>query len=129
VTLPFSRDAFLDVFAAYNQIFWPVALTLWLATAAAFIRHVRRQDRAIAVVWLLAIQWAWAGAVYHAIFFSRINPAAWVFSALFIIEALLLVWNRPIRRHVRFSQIHPVRYTISSGFIAYSLAVPDPCVG
>lgn len=33
MTLPFSHDAFLDVFAAFNRTSWAVVATLWLATA------------------------------------------------------------------------------------------------
>ena len=32
--LPFSRDAFLDVFAAYNTSWWVVALAFWILTVA-----------------------------------------------------------------------------------------------
>lgn len=32
--LPFSSEAFLDVFARYNMTLWPAALVLWLAAAA-----------------------------------------------------------------------------------------------
>ena len=34
--MPFSADAFFDVFAAYNQALWPFAATLWLFTAGVF---------------------------------------------------------------------------------------------
>jgi hypothetical protein len=35
--MPFSRDAFLDVFAVYNHTWWPVALAVWMATLVAFV--------------------------------------------------------------------------------------------
>ncbi len=37
MNLPFSHDAFLDVFGAYNTALWPAVVALWLATAAAVL--------------------------------------------------------------------------------------------
>ena len=79
MSLPFSRDAFFAVFAAYNETLWPFAVVLWLLTASAFWLLVRDRARPGFISGLLAIHWAWAGLAYHAAFFSRINPAAWVF--------------------------------------------------
>jgi len=33
MNLPFSHDAFLDVFGAYNAAVWPAVMLLWLVTA------------------------------------------------------------------------------------------------
>jgi hypothetical protein len=35
--MPFSRGAFLDLLAVYNNAWWPIAAALWVATLAAFI--------------------------------------------------------------------------------------------
>lgn len=94
MTLPFTRDEFFYVFAAYNQRLWPFALALWLLTAYALVVLTRaRQVRPWFIPGLLAIQWAWAGLANHAAFFSRINPAAWVFSGLFLLQAGLLFFT------------------------------------
>ena len=68
--MPFSRDAFLDVFATYNDAFWPAALMLWFATLIAFILHPSERATTGGVFGLLAIQWAWSGLAYHAAIFS-----------------------------------------------------------
>lgn len=44
MTLPFSHDAFLDVFGRYNIALWPVVLCLWLATAWTAWRWIRRGE-------------------------------------------------------------------------------------
>ena len=83
-----SADAFFGVFARYNAAVWPVAVGLWLAAVAALIATVRRPG-AVAQRWMaavLAALWAWSGVVYHAVFFTTINPAAWAFSVLFVVE-------------------------------------------
>src|SRR5688572_3985311 len=36
---------------------------------------------------LLAWHWAWSAVAYHMAFFTRINPAAWPFAALFLVFA------------------------------------------
>jgi hypothetical protein len=81
MTLPFTPDEFFDVFAAYNGRLWPVVLMLWLVTAYAVMMLTRaRPVRPWFIPGLLAFHWAWSGLAYHAAFFSRINPAAWVFA-------------------------------------------------
>src|SRR6476661_1524087 len=91
--MPFSRDAFFDAFATYNDAFWPLALMLWLATLIAFTLHPSERATTGGVFGLLAIQWAWSGLAYHAAIFSDINPAAWLFAALFVTQAGLLAWH------------------------------------
>src|SRR6185436_7666098 len=89
--LPFSTEAFLDLFAIYNTSSWPIAVVLWAATAAAFVAHVTGRDQHRWICGVLAVHWAWAAIAYHAALFSRINPAAWLFAAVFLLEAGLLL--------------------------------------
>lgn len=85
--LPFTRAEFFAVFAAYNEAVWPAQLALGgLAIVAAW---AARTGRGRAAAWALAILWAWAGVVYHWGFFRAINPAATLFAALFLTQALL----------------------------------------
>ena len=62
MNLPFSHDAFLDVFGAYNAAVWPAVMLLWLVTAGvvfALFRTGRLNGQAL--FWLLALHWAWSG--------------------------------------------------------------------
>src|SRR3972149_8310067 len=123
--LPFNPDAFFDVFAAYNQRRWPFALVLWLLTAYALVGLTRaRPVRPWFIPGLLAIHWAWAGLAYHAAFFSRINPAAWGFSGLFLLEAGLLLWHGVVHRRLQLSRGPFFRQVLSWGLIAYALLYP-----
>jgi hypothetical protein len=76
--LPFTREQFFDVFAAYNAALWPGVLALWIASALVavllFARPHRASDRIVST--LLAIHWAWSALAYHMAFFTSINPAA-----------------------------------------------------
>jgi hypothetical protein len=125
MALPFTPDAFFDVFAAYNQRLWPFALALWLLTAYALVVLTRaRPVQPWLIPGLLAVHWAWAGLAYHAAFFSRINPAAWLFSALFLVEAGLLLSHGLVHRRFQVLRGPFFRHVLSWGLIAYSLLYP-----
>lgn len=89
--MPFSRADFFAVFVEYNAALWPTQV---LACAAAllcvylFVRRSPITDRVILVV--LAVMWAVNGIGYHGLFFSAINPAAYLFAAFFVVEAACL---------------------------------------
>jgi Family of unknown function (DUF6064) len=101
---PFTRDQFFDVLAAYNTELWPFVLALWIVTVLAVVRLVRKpQSNGRFITILLALQWAWAGLAYHAAFFTRINPAASVFAALFLLESGLLVWYGLVRGRLHWA--------------------------
>jgi hypothetical protein len=121
--MPFTSNEFLDVFAAYNDALWPLALALWVFTAAVFTPFIAR-----ARVWiplptlLLAGHWAWAGILYHGLFFTAVNPAAWLFAALFVLQAVFFVVaasSGAIR-----ARRGSVRHVVSSALILYSLLYP-----
>lgn len=123
--LPFSRDAFLEVFGAYNTFLWPVAAVLWIATLVAFVACLRGQSRDAWTFGLLAFLWAWSGLVYHAALFTWINPAAWGFALVFVIEAGLLTWFGVVRRTLHVSSREGTLSTqLGNGLIAYGLSYP-----
>lgn len=122
--LPFSHDAFLDVFAAYNVRWWPAAVLLWVATASVVWRwlggaSVSRR----ALMALLGVHWAWSGAVYHWGFFRAINPAAAVFAAAFVVQAVIFAW---LAMDARATVTRPrgLRGVVASGLVIYGLAYP-----
>jgi len=89
--LPFTPQAFFELFAVYNETLWPIVAAIWLVTMAAVLaaqHDPARHGRSLTA--LLAALWAWNAAVYQAWLFTRINPAAWLFAGLFAIEAALL---------------------------------------
>jgi hypothetical protein len=125
MTLPFTPDEFFDVLAAYNERLWPFVLMLWLVTAYAVVMLARaRRVRPWFIPGLLAFHWAWSGLAYHAAFFSRINPAAWVFAGLFVLEAGLLVWYGVVHHRFQLSRGPFFQQVLSWGLIAYALLYP-----
>lgn len=89
--LPFTHAQFLDVFRDYNLAIWPVhvvALVLGLAAVALTFARSAAAGRIVSAI--LALMWLWNGVVYHGMFFTGINKAAWLFACLFVFEGLLL---------------------------------------
>ena len=122
--LPFTPDQFFGVFADYNRSFWPVAVSLWIAGAAAVVtvwRDPTHQSRALTYV--LSVMWMWAAVAYHAMLFTRINPAAWAFAALFALQSGLLFWAGRRRPITYFSKTGPLRH-VGLGVVCYGLAYP-----
>jgi hypothetical protein len=124
VQLPFSHDAFLDVFGAYNSQLWPAVLSLWAATAIVvwvWLRGAGVSRRLLYV--LLAVHWAWSGITYHWLFFRSINSAATIFAALFILQALLFVWLA-VGAHARAAAPAGVRGAVGGALVLYGLIYP-----
>ena len=102
--LPFTEQAFFDVFARYNAAIWPVhfiAHGLALGAGLATMRPGAWSDRFVSVV--LASLWLWTGIAYHLMFFAAINPPAIAFGLLFVAEGLVLAWSGGIRNRLHFA--------------------------
>ena len=111
--LPFTKEQFFNLFAAYNEALWPALIALWIASVAVSVLLLssrRPPDRWISA--LLAAHWAWSALAYHAAFFTRINPAAWLFAALFLLQAALFFWVGVVQRA---SVVRPVAQRVGAG--------------
>jgi hypothetical protein len=123
--LPFTREQFFDLFAAYNEALWPAAAALWIASAAVAALRLsarRPHDRWISA--LLVAHWGWSALAYHVAFFTRINPAAWLFAALFLGQAVLFFRVGVVQRRLSFAPRGNAWAPLAWGLIAYSLAYP-----
>jgi hypothetical protein len=124
MNLPFTHDQFLDVFASYNAALWPGAAVLWLLTLAALLLLAKGRLGPRLAGGLLAVHWAWAGIAYHFAFFAAINPAARLFGALFVLQAVLFLWfgvRHPDLQVAWGTRSHQV---LSLVFCVYALAYP-----
>ncbi len=89
--MPFTVEQFFQVFTDYNLSIWPAQIVLWAAGAVVAILlffHTRAMSKLAMTI--LAALWIWCAVVYHWMHFARVNPAAWVFGALFLVGAALL---------------------------------------
>jgi hypothetical protein len=123
--LPFTKEQFFDLFASYNEALWPAAVALWIASAAIVaLRLSARRPHDPWISALLAAHWAWSALAYHVPFFTRINPAAWLFAALFLGQAVLLIRVGVVQRRLSFAPWGTAWAPFAWGLIGYSLAYP-----
>lgn len=129
--LPFSRDQFFAVFAAYNEAVAPaqlVLLGLGIVAAALAVQapQGRWSDRGIGLV--LAGLWLWMGVEYQWRFFRPVNPAATLFAAGFVVEAVLLVWAALVGPRLSFRAPRSLRGGAALALLVYAFAV-YPAIG
>lgn len=123
--LPFTKDQFFDLFAAYNGALWPALIALWIASVVlSLLLFSSRRPTGRWVSALLAAHWAWSGLAYHAVFFTRINPAAWIFAALFLVQAIFFVWVGIVQRRLSFVPTRNGWALLAWLLVAYSLVYP-----
>ncbi|HER40178.1 MAG TPA: hypothetical protein ENO10_03065 [Salinimicrobium catena] len=91
--MPFTTEEFLNLFEEYNLSLWPLHMILYsLGIFAILFIIMRKRTEGVAVNVMLAILWFWMGAVYHLLYFSTINPMAFVFGILFIVQSAIFIW-------------------------------------
>jgi hypothetical protein len=121
---PFSSDQFFGVFARYNEVMWPLQLLLVTAAIAFVIVAVAMPRRSRIVMAGLAALWVYAALAYHAAFFTALTPAAFLFAALFLVEAGLLA-----RHGLRTRRLHLAVPLDSTARIAGSALILYALVG
>jgi hypothetical protein len=128
--LPFSHEQFLAVFAAYNTAVWPAQVAAYIVGLGVCVLMLSRfGGRSLWVAGGLAALWVWTGAMYHGLFFSRINGLAIAFAALFVVEGLLLAIAGATRRlEIGATAVSAWRAAIGWSLIAYSLFL-YPAIG
>lgn len=122
--LPFSHDAFLDVFGAYNAAMLPAEILLWAITAwlaLVWVRTGRLGGRTL--FGLLAVHWGWSAVAYHWFFFRRINPAAALFAAAFAFQAGVFSWLSATSRGQAVMTATP-RGIVGACLVVYGLLYP-----
>src|SRR6476620_11747338 len=110
--LPFTSEQFLEVFRKYNTTFYPLQVVFLLLAIFTFLLALKPgKISGTLVLTIMAALWGWMGFVYHILFFSQINKAAFLFGILFILEGILLL-NYALKEAVEFSfRKNPYRIT------------------
>jgi len=144
--LPFSLTGFLNVFKDYNQTIFPLQIVFYLIaflSAYLLLTGNKNLNKIISIV--LSFLWLWMGIVYHIIFFSTINEAAYIFGSFFIIQGIMFAGCGLIRKKISFEYrkntynyvglifllyaliIYPVLGTMLGHFYPYSPTFGLPC--
>ena len=91
--VPFNIEQFLQVFKKYNEAVFPMQIVLMLMSITVIYLVVKPNPlsgKLISVI--LSFFWLWMGIVYHIIFFTAINKAAWLFGGIFIIQGIMFLY-------------------------------------
>jgi hypothetical protein len=120
--IPFSVDEFFNVFERYNLSLWPIQLFFYILALLAVIVIFRRGNNSSQIVMsILAFFWVWMGVVYHIIYFSSINKAAYLFGIIFLVQGFLFFYFGVLRKEIRFEYNLNPSGVIALLFIAYAL--------
>ncbi len=124
MNLPFSVEQFMGVFEKYNTAVWPMQIALVLMALLALFLSLKKfpnSDKIISM--FLGFFWLWIGIVYHLIYFSSINKAAYLFGILYIIQGLIFIFAGIMKSNLSF-KFRPNSYGIvGSFFILYALII------
>jgi hypothetical protein len=121
--MPFSLEQFIQVFVDWNTAIWPAQLVVYALGVAAVALAFKPVPRGSAfIVAVLALIWLVNGAGYHLWQFSRINPAAYGFGALFIVQAVLFAYAGS-RGRLHFAVASGPVDAVGLVFVAYALVI------
>ena len=124
MNLPFTVEQFLDVFGIYNQAVWPMQIFLYVFALIAIVLAIKKfnnSGRIISII--LALFWLWMGIVYHLVYFTAINKAAYFFGILFIIQGLIFLYAGGINSKLSFKYHTHIYSIFGSIFIIYALII------
>lgn len=122
--LPFTIEQFLQVFGNYNLAVWPLQIFIYLLgiiVVILAIRPTRISNKIISGV--LSFFWLWMGIVYHLIFFTRINNAAYIFGLFYIIQSFIFLFTGVFNSYLSFRLKPDFRGVTGIIFVLYALLI------
>lgn len=128
VGMPFTEIQFFDVFRQYNLGTWPIPLVITLVGVVLAGGMIARRLPVRTAWWSLAVLWAWMALAYHVKFFSTINPLAYGFAVLFMVQAAaFIVLARASSTHGT-PDVGRIRSLASNALFVYALVL-YPLIG
>ena len=126
---PFSVQDFFSVLTAYNHGIWPMQIVLnALAVGVLVLIYSKIKNSSRLITWVLAFFWAWMGIMYHFLYFTAINKAAWIFGGLFVLQAVIFIWQGVAKSNLSFSPLSGWRAIIGWILVSYGLVI-YPIIG
>lgn len=122
--LPFSLADFLTVFKTYNQSIYPLQIVFYFAVfACIYLLFTKNKNINKIISIVLSFFWLWMGIVYHIIFFSAINKAAYIFGAFFIMQGIMFAGCGLIRKKLSFEYTKTNVNNVGIILISYALII------
>lgn len=124
MNLPFTPEQFLNIFEYYNLSIWPFQIVLnLLAILIIFLCFKIFKYNNKIISGLLAFFWIWIGIVYHWIYFTSINKAAYVFGLFFIVQGMIFIFTGIFREKLIFRFQINIYSAIGIIIIFYALII------
>ncbi len=122
--MPFTIEQFLDIFGKYNLAVWPRQWLFYLLVILTLILAVKKTNYSDKVIsGILSFFWLWMGVVYHLLYFSRINKAAYAFGILYIIQGFLFFYVGIMKKNLSFRFQSNTYAVIGSLFVIYAVGL------
>jgi Family of unknown function (DUF6064) len=121
---PFTTEEFLNIFRLYNQNIFPLQILFYLlAIFVVFLilKKLKSTNKIIAAI--LSFFWLWMGIVYHIIYFSSINKAAYIFGVLFILQGIVFFIYGVAADKLGFKYDKNIYNYLGMLFILYALII------
>jgi hypothetical protein len=121
---PFTIEQFLNVFKNYNETVFPMQVIFYLISAVTVYLAFKPTSRSNKIIsGILSFFWLWMGVVYHLIFFTTINKAAYLFGSIFILQGILFLISGIFQNKLSF-KFRPDIYGLSGiSLIVFALIV------
>lgn len=124
MNIPFTIEDFLNVFKTYNQSVFPIQIVFYLiAFLCVYLLFKPTKNSGKIINSALSFFWLWIGIVYHIIFFTSINKAAYFFGILFIIQGALFFYYGVSKAKMSYEYSTNIFNYIGIIFILYALIV------
>jgi len=122
--MPFTIEQFLGIFKSYNNSIYPFQYALFISAVFILFLVIRKRSyRSPVITWILIFYWLWMGVVYQILFFSSINPAAYVFGVIFILQAMVFVKAGIIDKKLEFEFVKGINQFTGAVIILYALII------
>jgi hypothetical protein len=122
--IPFTVDEFFHIFEVYNLSIWPFQLVLYALAIGAVILALKGGRRTSQVVFfILTIFWTWSGLIYHIKYFSIINPMAYFFGGVFLLQGVMFFYLGVIRGQIELRFMPRVTHVLGVVLVLYSLLI------
>jgi hypothetical protein len=129
MNIPFTIDQFLAVFANYNQAIYPIQVLLNILAIASVYLSIKQSKFSNHIIsFILSLLWLWTGLVYHIIFFSTINKAAYIFGSMYILQSAMFIIVGIFKKELMFSFRRNFYSCVALIFITYSIFI-YPVIG
>jgi len=126
---PFTLQQFLEIFKNYNEAVFPMQVIFYLAGIVAVYLAIKPNSKSDKIICgVLSFLWLWMGIVYHLVYFTTINKAAYLFGIVFLFQGILFFISGVIKSKISF-RFRPDKYGITGIILIFFALIIYPALG